>query len=170
MFSFRRGDFAFVFAAVQRPVTPFQHERRCPDSDFPRRNMLLGFRLDTLRRVQPSWDTCELALGVRDARDDLVVLLEQLTQPAAVEKARAVDFRVVEFSLAGVGGLIDPVGGDRLGEDIERGVVAVRGDERPIRVCAADRPDIEVADITPPFIERQAVLHGPTLATHPVQA
>ena len=99
-----------------------------------------------------------------------MVLLEQLTQPAAVEKARAVDFRVVEFSLAGVGGLIDPVGGDRLGEDIERGVVAVRGDERPIRVCAADRPDIEVADITPPCIERQAVPPGPTLATHPVQA
>ena len=97
---------------MQRTVKPFQHECRRLHPCFAIADLLLGLNLRLLRCMEVSGDACQFVLGVLDARGDRESLLQRLLQFAPVEEAGPVQLRAVQFGPAGVGGLVDPVGGD----------------------------------------------------------
>ena len=66
--------------------------------------------------------------------------------------ARALDLnrdvrRLLQFGLAGQGWAVDPVGGDRLGDDVEGGLLPCGRDEDFVGRAASGHRDVEVADV-----------------------
>ena len=75
-------------------------------------------------------------------------------------------FSSSEFGSAGVGGEVDPVGGDGLGEDVDGGLFAVDDDERFVHAGAAGHRDVEVADVGGLVVEADPALDGAALGAH----
>ncbi len=55
--------------------------------------------------------------------------------------------RLLQLGLAGEGGAVDPVGGDRLGDDVEGGLLPCRRDEDFVGRAASGHRDVEVAHV-----------------------
>ena len=62
--------------------------------------------------------------GLLQLIGELVTALEQAPQHGAVEEPGPMRWFASEFGLSAVGGLVDPVGDEALGEDVMDGLLA----------------------------------------------
>ena len=94
---------------------------------------------------------------------ELVTAFEQIPQHRAVEETGPMRSFASEFGSAGVGGLVDPIADETLGEDVMRGLLAGCDQVGVVAVCAAGHGDVQVADITGSVDDDKGVVDGATL-------
>ena len=69
-----------------------------------------------------------------------------------------------ELGAAGVGRLVDPVGGQAAGEHLDRGVLAAQRDERLVAMTTAGHRDVQVPHIGRPVQDEEGVVDGASLS------
>ncbi len=108
-------------------------------------------------------------LGSRERPADLVLTLDELPEPGAVETAVPVTFppcslRLLQLRSAGDGRLIDPAASQGLGHDVLRRFLALHDHERFVAVAAPGHRHVDTPGVAGSIEEEEGTVDGATLS------
>jgi hypothetical protein len=135
--------------------------RRRPSVEFGN-----GGRAGALRFLEPVREVAHLALDAGESCFDAVLLFDQVPESGAVERAGSMQSCVRELRSPRECGLVDPVRGEALGEDIDGGLFTGRRDEGLVRVSPTRHRHVEIPYVGWAIEEHNGVLNGSTLCSH----
>ena len=98
-------------------------------------------------RVELAWQLRRLLVGVVERGEQLFALVKHLAEAVGVEEAGVVEFAVVQLGVAFMGGAVDPVGAEALGEDVAGGLFAAGGEVGVVALGPAGHRHVEVPQV-----------------------